>query len=70
MVGFLFNDFLLFVKPKLFFARAAAPTDLEPFGRNEFQMYRRVSELFVVLINECKQRLIVYASPITCHLTL
>ena len=43
MVGFLFNDFLLFVKPKLFFARAAAPTDLEPFGRNEFQMYRRVS---------------------------
>ena len=43
MLAFLFNDFLLMVKPKLFFPRAATTADLEPFGKNEFQMYRQVS---------------------------
>ena len=43
LVGFLFNDFFLLVKPKNFFSRAATPTELEPFGKNEFVMYRTVS---------------------------
>jgi len=38
----LFNDFFLLVKPKVFFHRAATPSDLDPFGKNEFQMYRKV----------------------------
>ena len=42
LVGFLFNDFFLLVKPKVFFHRAATPSDLDPFGKNEFQMYRKV----------------------------
>ena len=42
LVGFLFNDFFLLVKPKVFFHRAATPADLDPFGKNEFQMYRKV----------------------------
>lgn len=42
LVGFLFNDFLLLVRPKLFFPKAATPADLEPWGKNEFQMYRKV----------------------------
>lgn len=43
LVGFLFNDFFLLVKPKNFFSRAATPAELEPFGKNEFVMYRTVS---------------------------
>ena len=43
MVVFLFNDFLLIVKPKLFLRKAATPADLEPFGKNEFIVYRHVS---------------------------
>ena len=42
LVGFLFNDFFLLVKPKNFFSRAATPSELEPFGKNEFVMYRTV----------------------------
>ena len=42
LVGFLFNDFFLLVKPKVFFRRAATPSNLDPFGKNEFQMYRKV----------------------------
>ena len=44
MVVFLFNDFLLIVKPKLFLRKAATPADLEPFGKNEFIVYRHVSK--------------------------
>ena len=40
---FLFNDFLLIVKPKLFLRKAATPADLETFGKNEFIVYRNVS---------------------------
>lgn len=43
VVVFLFNDFLLIVKPKLFLRKAATPADLEPFGKNEFIIYRNVS---------------------------
>ena len=43
VVAFLFNDFLLIVKPKLFLRKAATPADLEPFGKNEFIIYRNVS---------------------------
>lgn len=52
LVGFLFNDFFLLVKPKQFFSRAATPTELEPFGKNEFIMYRTVSS-FVVTAMQC-----------------
>ena len=41
---FLFNDFILILKPKLFL-KAATSADLELFGKNEFQMYRKVCML-------------------------
>ena len=48
MVVFLFNDFLLIVKPKLFLRKAATPADLEPFGKNEFIVYRHVSRTYTL----------------------
>lgn len=35
----------MLVRPKLFFPKAATPAELEPWGKNEFQMYRKVSGL-------------------------
>jgi hypothetical protein len=52
LVGFLFNDFFLLVKPKNFFSRAATPTELEPFGKNEFVMYRKPYLLGEIKVNK------------------
>ena len=39
---FLFNDFLMFVTPRVLFAKTATGAELEPFGKNEFVIYRKV----------------------------
>ena len=38
---YLFNDFLMFVTPRVLFAKTATAAELEPFGKNEFLIYRK-----------------------------
>lgn len=39
----LFNDFLLFCKPKHSFTRPVTPSDFEPFGNTQYVIYKQVN---------------------------
>ena len=46
LLCFLFNDFLLFCKPKHSFTRPATPSDFEPFGNVQYLLYKKVRNYY------------------------